>query len=666
MTNRKDQFTIKKQLLRYLNATRNSVDDFLQILPRQGYCYGFSLLHAVMRILHKQEWGDAAMEQILAWDGQPSSLMTKIYLPDAADNASITLQEIFERIIHYLVFNQGSRKTYPHANLLQFHFLLPGSQFLLINGRGEKSRIKVNYQMAGHLSVTNIIKSLEDEDTIDTIKNNICLVHSPIHTCELGYQQETWYFFDPNYIDGKARYFCSLEALANEIQRVLGSNIIIEIACFNRPKNKPFRYYYDELFIQHPESLIQDGGLFAFAKVSPHLIPGLIKNLTNTSKLALLNPDQLYSDGSTPLMCVTENRHIAAIKALCAAGANPNQACNSLLPMILAARNNDARMISALHAAGASPNLEVDGWTPLMHAAYYGHTRSIAALCAIGANPDHADLSGWTPLMLAAQNGHADSINALCAAGANTDQAELNGWTALVTASQNNRAAVIQALHSAGASLNSTDSDGWTALMFATDNNHIDAAFTLIEKSANPDAVNSSGYTALMLAAQKGHQRIVEKLLSKQADFTIAAHVYTSDLLAFASQSRQREKLETLLKNEHHGTLPDSIPGFTALHLAVFTGQTETVKLLLGKMSNLKLRILNFLQNLAVAMENLEITELIQLQINASPKKPCRDRFSFQSTGLTLFETTSALPTAPPSDPAILAVISPQLLTSNQ
>src|SRR5262249_20278417 len=132
-------------------------------------CYGISLTHAAMRVTGKLAWWEDALDKMLAWDGRADSLEQEYILMDADENKPITLKAIFERMTHYIVFNQADCSTYPSANYSQHSFLHPGGLFMMQKGN-EILRIKNNYSIAGYFTQDELIHILNDSITIEALK----------------------------------------------------------------------------------------------------------------------------------------------------------------------------------------------------------------------------------------------------------------------------------------------------------------------------------------------------------------------------------------------------------------------------------------------------------------------------------------------------------------
>jgi ankyrin repeat protein len=113
-----------------------------------------------------------------------------------------------------------------------------------------------------------------------------------------------------------------------------------------------------------------------------------------------------------------------------------------------AARNGRAGAIRALVAAGADPNAldhGPNGWTALMHAVHKGQRAALAALLAGGADANARARNGTTALMLAAGQGELELVEDLLASGADPHAAD-GGRTLLANAVAEGDPRVVEAL----------------------------------------------------------------------------------------------------------------------------------------------------------------------------------------------------------------------------
>jgi ankyrin repeat protein len=172
-----------------------------------------------------------------------------------------------------------------------------------------------------------------------------------------------------------------------------------------------------------------------------------------------------------------------------------------------------------------------EGQTLLMHAARTGQVASMKALIAAGSNPNARETrSGTTAAIWAATSSRAQAIRVLAEAGADLNvlskvtlyphtqngvllsgleegysyvgQTVLprGGWSAAMFAAREGATEAVRALAESGANLNLTDPEGTTALIIAVINGHYDVVSALIEKGADPNIADIKGMTPLYAA----------------------------------------------------------------------------------------------------------------------------------------------------------------------
>jgi ankyrin repeat protein len=186
------------------------------------------------------------------------------------------------------------------------------------------------------------------------------------------------------------------------------------------------------------------------------------------------------------------------------------------------------------------------GITPLMLAVHRGHGDAVRALLAAGADPDAASdeplvahsgvvvvdgdlLTPEAARVLADQVVRASQEAGQSARG-------YAGRTALMLAAETGRADLVRALIEGGASLDQRDRDGWSALTTAAALGHVDAVRTLLERGAAPSAAGGLEGGPLGAAAFAGHAEVVDALLAAGADPGAATGLGTSPLFLAASR----------------------------------------------------------------------------------------------------------------------------------
>jgi ankyrin repeat protein len=152
--------------------------------------------------------------------------------------------------------------------------------------------------------------------------------------------------------------------------------------------------------------------------------------------------DARDAHGRTPLHVAAFGAQHAAMRALVAAGADPNALENDRYDVVTIASvaNDPATLKLALELGASARNVtsRYDG-TALIAAAHLGHAEVVRILIAAGAPLDHVNNLGWTAVMESIVLGdggarHTDTLKALLDAGANPDIADRGGLTPLAHA----------------------------------------------------------------------------------------------------------------------------------------------------------------------------------------------------------------------------------------
>jgi len=150
------------------------------------------------------------------------------------------------------------------------------------------------------------------------------------------------------------------------------------------------------------------------------------------------------SHGRTPLHVAAYRHQHAAMRALVAAGANPNALEDDRYDIVtIAAVANDLptlRLALELGASASNITSRYDG-TALIAAAHLGHAEVVRVLIRAGAPLDHVNNLGWTALMESVVLGdggprHVETLRALLEAGADRSIGDSRAVTPLQHARQ--------------------------------------------------------------------------------------------------------------------------------------------------------------------------------------------------------------------------------------
>lgn len=165
-----------------------------------------------------------------------------------------------------------------------------------------------------------------------------------------------------------------------------------------------------------------------------------------------------------------------------------------------------SRALVVVVAAVSAACFRYEPDTPLAQAAARDDVPAIRALLAAGADPNAFDRHGGTALIAAARGGHVAAAEALIAGGAQVDLRDRRStaWTPLMHAVHKRQTATARVLLDRGADPNARIGGGVTALIMSAAYGDTETVRLLLERGADPRVRASGGVTALGNAVGAG------------------------------------------------------------------------------------------------------------------------------------------------------------------
>ena len=243
-----------------------------------------------------------------------------------------------------------------------------------------------------------------------------------------------------------------------------------------------------------------------------------------------LNPNTSIGEGGpTALMLAAPDKEKMSL--LLDRGANADaRAKNRYSALLVAAQYpNSAAAINLLLDHGAHVRLPKGQGAPIFNAfpiflaAFSGNGEVIGRLHREGDRvDDKMNLIGMfptSPLLALATTHRTDAVRALLDAGAQVDEADGDGITALGWAAIANRIELARLLIQRGADVNHVDKKGMTPLLYAASIDFGDPAMIdlLLRSGARANARSKEGMTALDLARRYGHVHLLGSLKREAA-----------------------------------------------------------------------------------------------------------------------------------------------------
>jgi uncharacterized protein len=314
--------------------------------------------------------------------------------------------------------------------------------------------------------------------------------------------------------------------------------------------------------------------------------------------------------GNTPLSSAMKKKHIAIVRMLLEANANPDQGS----PLFWAVYHDlvpEAQLLINARADVNAPNRK--GITCLREAAFVGNPSMIQLLLSAGAQIDTADSENATPLLGAIALNHTSAAELLIAAGANIHAIDRHGRTPLHLATLENNTVLVSSLLARGAAsdLNIISAQGYTPLLSAAHGGLEDLALRLITAGADVNCTDLDGeLTPLHHAAQGGHVRLVQMLLAAGASIQRTP----VNPLLFAADGGHHLLAELLISAGAEVNTLDPRMNVTPLHQAVKQNHAQVVRVLLahGALASIVDGEGKTPIQIAEANDNKEITDMFQ------------------------------------------------------
>lgn len=264
------------------------------------FSYGFALCYSAMDSINQREWWEISLVAITRWDGREASLSLTI------KDTKQTLTEIFERVMHYLIFSQsdllqlkhsiapidkGICLYYPlHSRKQQMCSLRPDFEsksknlsFEIMASDNKIQKIQHSDSIAGTFSPEDLALLLDENN----LNKRIYLLQSYFNTITITYSPKdlTWILYNPKYNHASSETMHNIFPLTDklllceEVLHILGRSIIITKSCYE--ENKEEKYvttfpYFEELVRRKPLSLMENNGIQFISEVIPSYLPRLL------------------------------------------------------------------------------------------------------------------------------------------------------------------------------------------------------------------------------------------------------------------------------------------------------------------------------------------------------------------------------------------------------
>ncbi|XP_063441107.1 uncharacterized protein LOC134721808 [Mytilus trossulus] len=233
----------------------------------------------------------------------------------------------------------------------------------------------------------------------------------------------------------------------------------------------------------------------------------------------LATKEQMYQLGMDPICIVAAMGHLDGMRKFVEAGTN----------------SNDKR--------------STDGSTPLMLATQNKHLEVVELLLKHSADVTAVNKENSNAFMVAIRTGDAKLVNTIWPYRGNLDINHQNnlGNTALHIATDKCWDACVQFLLSSGANIDEQNNDGYTPLMVASLKGDMKILNRLLSSGADLLKEDIQGCTALCLSAESDHDTVLDTLLDKISDLNLKENFVKNRLDRIKSPMGEEDLEELLL-----------------------------------------------------------------------------------------------------------------------
>jgi ankyrin repeat protein len=328
------------------------------------------------------------------------------------------------------------------------------------------------------------------------------------------------------------------------------------------------------------------------------------------------SPDDLSSEGFTPLHTAILNSNSDAFFQLIELGANVNLQRNGGLestPLMYAVSDVDTIYSSHLISVNADVNIpDINADPALNWAAYYGHYNQLKLLLKHGADIQLNSIHGNAAEVIL-RLWHPDSTLQIFRETEMIEELSDENKH-LLTAIQSDNVDAVKELLENGIDPNSEDGLNNPLIHIVASLGNIEILKEFVLKGATINSLNRVGQAPITWAARNEHKELVKFLIENGADATLMGEKYQLSPLIGAAVGGNVEIGELLLKQDVEIDHRDLINNASALHWAILNSNTDFAKLLLSNNAEFHSNDENDFSayNFAQMMGNQELIDLME------------------------------------------------------